>query len=268
MTEDAFPFLADSPVRPRLLGALDRMGASRPRDLVDELDVSRATVHRNLSALSERGWVRQDSDGYVATTAGVLVHDRFRGFREGVDTVERFEPLLEVVPYDAVPPLSTLAAAELVTATPDKPHAPVMRYVEELTAAETSTVWGASPVRSEMFDHGHEQLLEVGVETELVMPVDVVERDREEDPDAFAETLDIEDFSMYVTDDQFGFGLSVTDDRAFLGGYGADNQLQALAVSTDDAFVSWAQDRFERLRDDAQPVLGRRAEVDTQSGRN
>jgi|AntRauTorckE6833_2_1112554.scaffolds.fasta_scaffold01048_4 predicted transcriptional regulator len=265
MTTDALSFLADSPVRARLIDALRRDGPARPSDLTATLDVSRATIHRNLSALTDRGWVRQESDGYDATTAGELVYERFDAFRTGVETVDRFERLLEIIPASGVPPLSVLATADLVTAEPDKPHAPVMRYVEELTATETTTVSGLSPVRSEMFDHGHEQLLEAGVDTTLVMPVDVLEREREEAGEEMAAALQRDGFEVYALQTEPGFGLSVTDDRAFLGGYSADNQLQALVVSTDESFVEWATETFESIRDRAEPVTAQRAEVDTQS---
>jgi predicted transcriptional regulator len=254
MTPDALPFLADSTVRPRLLGALERMGPARPSDLRDELDVSRATVHRNLSALTDRGWVRQTDDGYVTTTAGLLVHDHFETFRVGLETVERFQGLLEHIPADAVPPLSVLATADLVTTGPDTPHAPVMRYVEELTESETSTVYGLSPVRSEMFSHGHEQLLEAGVDTELLLPAAVLDRERDDAGADFGDTLETTGFALYVLEGDPGFGLTVADDRAFLGGYGPDNQMVALAVSTADEFVAWAEERYASLRDSASNV--------------
>lgn len=268
MTTDALSFLADSPVRGQLLGALSATESARPSDLRDELEVSRATIHRNLSALTERGWVRQVDDGYVATTAGELVHDHFGSFRRGLETVDRFEPLLEVIPADGVPPLEALASAELVTAAADQPHAPVMRYVEELMASDTDAVRGVTPVRSEMFSHGHEQLLEAGVETELVLPVDVLERQREEAGEDLAEALETDGFDVYTVPESPGFGLSVTDDRAFLGGYGADNQLEALAVSDAEPFRSWATERFERMRARAAPAQGQRAETDAVSGRD
>jgi predicted transcriptional regulator len=262
MTNDALSFLADSPVRSRVLGALQSLGPIRPSDLRGELEVSRATVHRNLAALGDRGWVRQDNDGYHATTAGVLVHERFEAFRADIETVDRFERFLQEVPAAGVPPLEVLATAELVTAAQDKPHAPVTRYVEELTASDTDFVQGMSPVRSEMFDFGHEQLLEAGVETELLLPVDVFEAERDEADDAFEETLAVEDFSLYVLDDDPSYGLTVTADRAFVGGYGPDNQLAALAFSMDDAFVTWATDAFESLRSDASRVPKDRADAD------
>lgn len=254
MTNDALSFLADSPVRSRVLGALRSLGPARPSELRDELEVSRATVHRNLAALGDRGWVRQDDDGYHATTAGLLVHDRFEEFSAAIDTVDRFERLLEEIPAAGVPPLELLATADLVSAAQDKPHAPVMRYVEELTAADTDFVHGLSPVRSEMFDFGHEQLLEAGVETDLLLPAHVYEAEREDAGGTFEETLTLEGFSLYVLEDDPGYGLTVTADRAFVGGYGPDNQLVALAYSTDDAFVDWANDAFESLRSNASRV--------------
>lgn len=262
MSNDALSFLADSPVRSRVLGALQSLGPARPSELRDELEVSRATVHRNLAALGDRGWVHQDSDGYHATTAGLLVHERFEAFRADLDTVDRFEPLLQEIPAAGVPPLEVLGTADLVTAAQDKPHAPVMRYVEELTAADTDFVHRLSPVRSEMFDFGHEQLLEAGVDTDLLLPVDVLEAQREDAGEAFEETLSLEGFRLYALEDDPGFGLTVTADRAFVGGYGPDNQLVALAYSTDDAFVRWADDAFESLRSNASRVPRERADAD------
>ena len=262
MTNDALTFLADSPVRSRVLGALQSLGPARPSELRDDLVVSRATVHRNLSALTDRGWVRQDADGYHVTTAGVLVHDRFEGFRTGMETVDRFQRLLETIPPEGVPPLDVLATADLVTTAQDKPHAPVMQYVEELTASDTTRVHGLSPVRSEMFDFGHDQLLEAGVDTELVIPRGVFEAEREEAGDEFGETLTTDGFSLFVLEDDPGFGLTVLDDRAFVGGYGPDNQLVALAYAADDSFLSWATDTFESLRSKAARVPGEQAEAE------
>jgi len=262
MTDDALSFLADSPVRSRVLGALQSLGPARPSELRDELEVSRATVHRNLAALGDRGWVRQDDDGYHATTAGLLVHERFEEFRDDIETVDRFERLLEAIPAAGVPPIEVLATADLVTAARDQPHAPVMRYVEELTASDTDLVRGVSPVRSEMFDFGHEQLLDAGVETELLLPVDVLETERGDAGEGLDQTLALDEFTLYVLEDDPGYGLTVTADTAFVGGYGPDNQLVALAYSKHDAFVDWASDAFDSLRSTASYVSKERAEAD------
>lgn len=258
MAGDALSFLAETPVRARLLGVLDAEGPARPRTLRDALDVSRATIHRNLSALVDRGWVRQTDEGYEATTAGVLVHERYGSFRTALDVVDRFEELLEVLPESGVPPLSVLGTATLVSTSPDDPHAPVMHYVQELTASTTSRVRGLSPVRSEMFAQGHEELLEAGVETELLVPERVIERVDGDETSELQAALELPNLEISILEMDPGFGLTVLDDRAFLGGYDAENQLRVLAVSTDEVFVDWAARTYEDVAATATRITGQR----------
>jgi len=92
-------------------GILGRLceGSAHKRDLVDELDQSRRTIHRAINELEELELVERGNEGFVATVAGRLALDELGAFRGRLDDVVAAREVLDPVPLDA--PIETDAVA-------------------------------------------------------------------------------------------------------------------------------------------------------------
>lgn len=115
-----------------------------PRDLIDELDVSRSTVTRGLRELETLGWVRQTDEGYVTTLAGRLAHDSYREHASSLDTIQDATGVLADLPADL--PLSPAVLAERATvhlADETGPHALAETLVERTRDADR--LWATVP---------------------------------------------------------------------------------------------------------------------------
>lgn len=253
--EDDAQFLVGSPTRLALLEALEE-GSARPRDLVDALDVSRASVQRNLSAFVDREWVSRESGTYHLTDTGRPVVRTARRFLRGLEGVSQAAPLFECLPaFDDPLPSEHLADAEVIVADEGRPYAPVERYLawlEDLGDAER--IVGVAPVVSDVFDARHAELIEAGVETELVIERSLVERVRAEEPEEFARSLAYDGFELYASERSIEFGLAVCGPETFLGGYDAGGRLRACSICRTAALREWALDRYASFREAATRV--------------
>jgi predicted transcriptional regulator len=255
--EDDAEFLVGSPTRLALLETLED-GPARPRDLVDALDVSRASVQRNLSAFVDRGWVRRESGTYHLTATGRPVVRTTRRFLCGLEGVHRADSLFEHLPRfdDSLPP-AHLADTEVAVADEGRPYAPVEHYLDwldDLDRADRDRIVGLAPVLSDVFDESHVELIESGVETELVIERSLVERIRSEKPEKFARSLAYEGFELYASERAIEFGLAVCGPETFLGGYDDGGRMCACGHGRDSDLRAWALDRYEHYRETATRV--------------
>lgn len=253
---ETLQFLAASAHRPALIERLSA-GPARPADLVAALGCSRASVHRHLSALSERGWVEKVDGEYRLTETGRYVNGVYERCVTALACVDRFEPLLAALPsFEPTLSPELLADGELTVADPDAPHGPLDRYVTWLSGRATTTdrVRCVCPVLSEVFNDAHERALEAGVETELLLPASLFERALDEDPEAVRADVGRSGFELRTLPDCPGFGLTVADSAVFLGAYDGNGRMQAGFESETREVRSWALDVYDRLRSRAEPV--------------
>lgn len=246
--QDAARFLADSPHRLALLTRL-RTGAARPGALANDLDCARRSVQRNLSAFVERGWVERDEGRYRLTTAGDLAATAHADYLDRLERLDRFTPLLRHLDTDHTPPLSLLADADLVVASPENPQAPVQAYVDRLEQFEGDSVRMCSPVLSRIFHEAHASLAMRGVHTDLVLSEATTKRARELNPLEFEAILRVGVLDLYVHPDSVSFGLTVGADRLLLAAYDETGHLEACLASDDSNLLGWAEELFERYRE-------------------
>ena len=252
MQDDA-RFLADSPDRLALLTRL-REGAAGPATLADDLDCTRRSVQRNLTAFADRSWVERGDGGYRLTTAGDLAATTHADYLDRLERLDRFAPLLRHLDADHAPPLSMLGDADLVVATPENPQAPVHTYVDRLKRFEGDTVRMCSPVLSRIFHEAHASLAMRGVHTDLVLSEATAEKARELNPLEFEAVLRVGVLDLYAHSDPVPFGLTVGEDRLLLAAYDEEGHLEACLASDDPDLLAWAGDLFERYRERSAKV--------------
>jgi len=244
-------FLAASEHR---VAALELLGASSPSpaQLREELDVSRATVHRTLDSFEEFGWVRRGEDGYRATAAGRIVFRRFDDLREtvaAVDSLSEFLAAFELA-HDLPLPLDD---DDVVASTPTDPHAAVEYFVGAVPT-DADRLRALLPTVIPAFNRACEPLVEEGASVQLVLAQSAAETSRESYPEDFAQALALDSLSLSISPESFTFSLSVFDETVFLGGHDDEGHLQVCLRSTDDDLREWALSVFGRYSETAGTV--------------
>jgi len=254
---DAVAFLARSPNRVAVLDSLRRDGPLDRRALRGRFDVARTTLHRNLDALAERGWVRETDAGYTVTPVGAGVARRFATLRDTVDAAAHLQPVLQWLPADALDlDLRALADADVVTADPSDPYAPVDRHVEALERADS--VRALLPaVGLKAMAAARERVRVDGSEHDLVVEPGVADTLRD-DPSYAAsadELVASERVSVRVHDGSIPYYLGLLDDSVQLGVSDGTGMPRAL-LETDGATIrEWAADVHDEYRANADPLF-------------
>lgn len=119
---DPIAFISRSDSRVAVLASL----ADTPKHLhevVGDVDSPRTTVRDNLKQLIDHGLVEEDTGRqYHPTTTGELVFEAYRNCEQETAVIERLEPFLEYVPFDALPgSVAIFRNATLVTRSRSDP---------------------------------------------------------------------------------------------------------------------------------------------------
>jgi predicted transcriptional regulator len=254
---DAVAFLARAPNRAAVLDALRRDGPLDRRALRDRFDAARTTLGRNLDALADRGWVRDDGDEYAVTPAGAAVADDFAALRDTAEAADRLQPVLARLSADAFPAaLDAFADATVVTADGGDPYAPVNRHVVALRSAEQVrcllpvvglNALDATCERVRASDAEHEAVVEPAV-------ADVLRSDPAYAP-GVEELAAFDRVAVHVCDDAIPFYLGVLDDLVQVGVSDGDGVPQALMETRDDAARAWAAETYRSYRDRADRLF-------------
>lgn len=250
-------FLAASEHRVAILRSLTSESLS-PARIRDQHDVSRATVHRILNSFEEFGWVRQNDDGYVTTSAGRIVLTHFESVREAAVEVESLSDFLAEFERAHELPLP-LDEYQVVTATRADPYAAI-EYFAESVPTDASELHAVLPAVVPMFNRACEPLVEGDARIELVLSQFAAEMPRDSYPSSL-ERANSDSFSLFVSPKTYRFGLSVFDDHVFLGGHYEQGHLQTCLRSTDDDLREWALSVFRSFREDATSLRAPQPEV-------
>lgn len=236
--------------------AFDRLleGPASRGELQEELDVSRATLHRVATFLQEEEFAVETDAGLELTAVGREVAAAATGYAERVGAARRLSPLLNEVDLDALPvPLDVelLADARVVLPKPGQPGRPAQRVVDAVE--ETERIRGFAPVVLPIYVEAfHREILD-GMETELVVAPDVIDGLDETYTDKFREAIETERLDVFVHED-VPLGLYVTAEMVGIVGYDEDDVVRIVVESDDEALRSWAEEVFERYREDATPM--------------
>ncbi|OVE83879.1 helix-turn-helix transcriptional regulator [Natronolimnobius baerhuensis] len=232
--------------------ALLRELRSNPADtktLTDTLSISRVTVQRHLNHCTEHGWIRKVDGQYELTPVGERVCDATTTYLEELAVLEEHSAVIDCLASidDSFDPL-LLSDATVSVAEPNDPHEPIYHYRNAITGTTTDTIRGILPIFSELLIEVHRDLLDNGVETELIAPRPVLEA-----APPPIEELPSPIFDVYMLEDTLEFGVTLTDERAFVGTYDAGTFV-ACIESTAPAFRDWADEIYERYRTQATRI--------------
>lgn len=241
-------FLVEPIRRTKALQRLSQ-GPAKREELSDELDVSKATLHRVVKGFADAGFVRETDAGVELTGAGREAAAAVERYRDRMAAVERLEPLLNGLPTSLEFELEWFADAEVVTPTAGHPQRPVQRVVDFLKAA--SSLRATSAVVLPIYVEVLSREIDDGMETELVVASAVIETLRTEYPERFAEALETGTLELYVHD-AIEVGLAIDDGRALV--VGAREGVTEVVVVTDrPAAIDWIETVYEQYRETGEP---------------
>ena len=248
---DDIAFLAGSRVRTDILRAL-RSATARPTELAEEYSCARETAQRAVSAFVERGWAEKVSteDGYRLTRAGELVADGYDEFERCVVGSNRFRELLaNLGTISERIDCETLSEVTYAQATAENPHAPIDRFLAVVGDEPVEQFYGITPIVSRVFNRAAGRVIRPETDVQLIVDRDVLTASVSEYPEALERAEELEGFTLYVSQEPLESGVMIVDGHAYLGAYDDDGNLVASADSAGEAFVSWAEETFESVRE-------------------
>jgi len=235
------------------LKALDSQ-IHQKRDLVAELDVSRSTVDRAIRELETAQLVTNRASGYRITLYGRTLLACYESVLDTISHVERAEPLLALLPPDVDFEFSILIDAEVHTSSRPAPHTPTTRIAD--------LVRGASQLKGLVYAHTspeamnlfQEQILDVGMTTELIFQKGMYATLKDTYPEIVADLTTSDNFSAFiVTNLPYGLFLLSMEQRTAvcLIVYDPDQQLHGIIVNDTSQAVTWGKEVFQHYRSQA-----------------
>lgn len=229
-------------------------GSATRRELQDELDVSRATLHRVATFLTDEELAEETDEGLTLTAMGREVATAAVEYVERVGTAGKLAPLLNEIDLEALPsPLDPelLSDARVVRPKSGQPGRPAQRIVDAVEDADR--IRGLAPVVMPIYVEAfHREILD-GMDTELILAPDVIEGLDEAYADKFQEALGTGRLDVSVVD-ELPLGLYITPETVGIAGYDADDVLQIVVESQSSDVRSWAESIYEAYRSSATPL--------------
>jgi len=178
---------------------------SDPRDIAGMVSKSRRCVQRDLSKFEDRGWVEKREGAYRLTTYGAAIVAEYTDLASAISIIDRYEPLFAHLPEpEHLPDPRWLREAKIAVADSDRPHSPLNLYVDGIRGCSTDRIRGIAPVFSQKFSDAHSDLLERGVETELITDMKTIKTSRSTNAEEFATSLRLDALSVYMHEESVG----------------------------------------------------------------
>jgi predicted transcriptional regulator len=226
---DLIAFISRSRSRVAVLASLAD-GPKHLHEVVGDVDSPRTTVRDNIKQLIDHGLVEEDTGRqYHPTTTGALVFEAYRNCEEETAVIERLEPFLEHVPFDALPgSVAVFRNATLVTRSRSNPCrviSTLMDLVSDRKHVRAVMPAVPGPVSDAVFDSSG-----TGPQTVQILTAD------DESLDDRSAASSIADVRIKSTDQPLPFGLVVDEEQVTV--YCLDDEMVTRAlihVDDDDA---------------------------------
>lgn len=252
---DLVSFITRAENRVDVLLALAVNPQTRP-ELQEETDIPRATLSRILADFDDRDLLVRDGHQYQLTPLGNLIAAELASLFESVESTQALQTLAGWLPLDDLDvDFDRLAAAEVTLPTPIDPMAPVKRAAAVVEAAERVRTFCYSVVHAPILAAlrgiaGQGQQLE-GV---IASGVLAVVRDDPELAASAQELFASGNVALYLYDEGIEPQLIIADGRTMFLVTDEEGTIQGLVESTDEVILPWAEDLFESLKKEAEPV--------------
>lgn len=249
-------FLVGSWSRFRVLNALGTTPRTRD-DLMELTGVSRSTLSRILSDLTDRGWIVRRNDEYEATAKGVLVATEMEQLVSNIETAEELGAALEWLPPDMLGfDLAHLADATVLTPSPQD-HTEPMRHITESISSTTNMRIVATGVTHKVVD----AICRAGIAGDLTLHCVLDDgafsgiRADADLREMFQEMIEAGHCEAYHYDGEDDLlDINLVDDAVMLCGHSDSGPPPGVVISSDDTVQTWAAVTFEMRRDESNPL--------------
>lgn len=232
-----------------------RDGALSKRDLASRRDVSRSTIDRAVRELETAGLVTRDQGAIELTLPGAIAlesHQRHASELDGI--VESYEVLST---YDHDLEIAPAVFRDALIVPPDRhaPHRPVDALIEMLEGAESIRLY-ATGIMPEYVETYQSRVMD-GTELDLICTEHVLQELLESYDDNLDEAMQTGRVTLHESAESLPFSIVIAEKeeqtRACLMLYREHAVAGFIRNDAPDA-VSWATNRFEALKADAERV--------------
>lgn len=250
---DDVAFLARSPHRVKVLETLDAGARSRP-DIHEATGIPQPTLGRILGGFADRNWIERDGREYALTPLGRLVFGAFEGLLDTVETVQRLDDVVGLLPNEQLDfDVQRLGAATITTPETGDVLGHVRRAEELIAAAEhlrilTNTMMPAAleTLRDRVVNTGESELL-----VESVITGDAIEQALANPSlvDLIRDLLESGQSPVYQYDGSVPMTLAIADGTAVLAPEDEQGIPGALVETDDEAVRTWIEAQFDSYRE-------------------
>lgn len=223
------------------------------RSLVETLPVSRSTVSRGISELTDQGFVERTDGEFRATTAGRIAARHYHEATATLSGLTDVGDALSRLPEGCLPPPSLFRDDRVVT---DDEGDPLRYLLRRITAAD-SVVAVRGPLRPELPSAIRDGVVDGSFSMRLTLTeaaADLLDSYHRTDLDAM---LGTEGFELSTLDADLPFGVYLAergaDRAAYLAIHGEDHRVRSVVRTESDGGLVWADRRFEGFRERATP---------------
>ncbi|WP_323174215.1 helix-turn-helix domain-containing protein [Natrialba sp. PRR66] len=247
-------FLARSQTRIHALQLL----AEQPRDrdeLIDQLDISRATLSRLLRQFEDRKWVSQDGAQYRTTRFGSAMAEDITQLLDTATTIRHFQGIAQYLPFDELGiEFHQLRGARLTEATTSDPAAPARRVGQLLDSADRTRILKQAIDPNASRPH-YEAVIQGQQRTAVILTHEAVDTVNESRTTRqwFQEMI-ANEVPVYRYDGNIPVNLKIIDETVVLSVTDANGLFPVLIETEDDEIFSWAVETFESYGDQATLV--------------
>lgn len=227
------------------------------RELEAALDVSRTTVDRGVSSLSDAECIICRDGKWKVTLLGQLAYEEYEQLTARYESLTAAQPLLFHLPPETPLDVRLLVDAEIKLAEPPAPRKPTAQ-LEDLLQHSGQIKGISSIVLPEYVPLFYRHIVDRETDTDLILDAELVEYLWASYPDKMSAVLETDNGMMWWLEQQPPFGFVLIDEAVvWFAVYADDGGLKGTIVNDSDAAVAWATDMFHSYRQQAEQVLVR-----------
>jgi predicted transcriptional regulator len=224
------------------------------RELEAALDVSRTTIDRAISSLSDKGCIICRDGKWKVTILGQFAYEEYEQLTTRYRSLINAQPLLVHLSPKTSLDVRVLADAKVILAEPPAPHAPITQLEDLLQHSEQ--IKGLSPVvlprYVPLFQH---HIVERETDTDLIFGTDLVEYLWTNHRDEMRIILKTDNGTVQRTNQKPPFGFVLIDEKVvWFAVYDEDGGLKGAVINYNEAAVAWATEVYDSYREQAEQV--------------
>ncbi|WP_363465252.1 helix-turn-helix transcriptional regulator [Halogeometricum borinquense] len=224
------------------------------RSLVDHLDIPRSTLDGIMRELEKANLVSRSNGKWHVTHLGqcsLQVHEQYRS---QLDSLTNVSSVTDALPLDNPVPCDFLIGADVYEPDPAVPDDMIQILLESIDDA--TQIRGFTPIAISAHTKPIYTRATAGdnYNVELLVPTNVFKRLRTMYPNQSDDALSDPQVSLLCGPIPVSFGLWIADNRHTGIIVYADHGVLGLIINDTPEALTWAENQYERVRQDADPI--------------